>query len=156
MDAYLPIRLNFQGIDGQWHKTDGAFANMFAGQLEKTIRAIDTQLADLVKQLIPGIQNMDALSDAISQLANGSDKKMVLLIDEVDASSHFTSFLNFLGMLRTKYLDRFAIHHATFHSIVLAGVHDIKTLKSKSTLNAGSSVQQPLEYCLRFQSGYEF
>jgi len=58
-------------------------------------------------------------------------KKLVLLIDEVDASANYEPFLVLLGMLRTKYLSRDFPEHYTFHSVVLAGVHDIKSLKFK-------------------------
>jgi hypothetical protein len=37
--------------------------------------------------------------------------------------------MSFLGMLRTKYLERTMF--PTFHSVVLAGLHDVKTLKAK-------------------------
>lgn len=71
---------------------------------------------------------MNTLSDAITEFVHQTDKKPVLLIDEVDASSQFSPFLNFLGMLRTKYLARFRPQYATFHSIALAGVHGLAQL----------------------------
>ena len=54
---------------------------------------------------------------------------MVLLIDEVDQSSNNQLFVLFLAMLRNKYLQR--SRFKTFHSVVLAGLHDVKTLKLK-------------------------
>ena len=74
---------------------------------------------------------MGTLSKFITRLTHQFDKKLVLLIDEVDASSNFDPFLSFLGMLRTKYLGRTMPNHRTFHSIILAGVYDIKNLKYK-------------------------
>jgi len=50
------------------------------------------------------------------------------MIDEVDASSHNPMFLKFLGALRDKYLNRLSKRNPTFQSVILAGVHDIKTL----------------------------
>ncbi|MCO6489507.1 MAG: hypothetical protein J5I98_13865 [Phaeodactylibacter sp.] len=35
---YLPIDMNFQGIDEQWHESDGAFARMFLDQLQKAVK----------------------------------------------------------------------------------------------------------------------
>ncbi|MEM9888069.1 MAG: hypothetical protein AAF849_19390 [Bacteroidota bacterium] len=52
-----------------------------------------------------------------------------MLIDEVDASSNYAAFVNFLGMLRKKFLIRMQI--PTFQSVILADVHDIKNLKFK-------------------------
>ena len=40
-------------------------------------------------------------------------------------------FLDFLALLRTKYLAAARGKDATFHSVILAGVHDVKTLKLK-------------------------
>ena len=53
------------------------------------------------------------------------------MIDEVDASSNYASFLTFLAVLRNKYLERFRRNSETFHSVILAGVHDVKALKLK-------------------------
>ncbi|MCP4153573.1 MAG: DUF1493 family protein, partial [bacterium] len=57
--------------------------------------------------------------------------KVVLAIDEVDKSSNNQLFLSFLGMLRAKYLLRNEGADSTFHSVILAGVHDVKNLKLK-------------------------
>lgn len=53
------------------------------------------------------------------------------MIDEVDKSSNNQLFLSFLGMLRNKYLLRNASKDYTFYSVILAGVHDVKSLKFK-------------------------
>ena len=53
------------------------------------------------------------------------------MIDEVDKSSNNQLFLSFLGMLRNKYLLRNEGKDYTFHSVILAGVHDVKNLKVK-------------------------
>ena len=128
---YIAIEMNFQGIDEQWHESDQAFAQMFLNQLQKSLEYGKPEAYSLVNQLEKVVTGMDALSDVISELVRKLTKKVVLIIDEVDASSNFEPFLSFLGMLRTKYLARFKPHQATFHSIVLAGVYDIKSLKSK-------------------------
>jgi hypothetical protein len=51
------------------------------------------------------------------------------MIDEVDKSSNNQLFLSFLGMLRDKFLLRNMGKDKTFHSVTLAGVHDVKSLK---------------------------
>ena len=55
------------------------------------------------------------------------DKEIVLIIDEVDQASNNAVFLKFLGVLRKKYLVRDKVK--TFKSVILVGVHDIKSLK---------------------------
>jgi hypothetical protein len=60
-----------------------------------------------------------------------SGKKVVLIIDETDKTSNNLVFLRFIGMLRDKYLERENPKKATFQSVILAGVYDIKNLKIK-------------------------
>lgn len=128
--GYLPIEVNFQGVDSHWYASDSAFATMVARQMQKALSYAIPEQEALLQQLAD-VGRMEGLSDAITVIVQQLDKKIVLIIDEVDASSQHEPFLSFLGMLRSKYLLRFKPMHATFHSVVLAGVHDIKTLKSK-------------------------
>ena len=125
---YLPIRLSFQGIDRKWHESDEAFGQMFMQQVTRYLKIKKSPLVDFL-QRNPKTENLGQVSDLITDLVMETEKKLVVLIDEVDASSNYAAFLNFLAMLRTKYLERGSI--PTFHSIVLIGVHDIKNLKFK-------------------------
>ncbi|MCD8009265.1 MAG: AAA-like domain-containing protein [Lachnospiraceae bacterium] len=74
---------------------------------------------------------MKELGGRITKLCNSSDRKIVLLIDEIDKCSENQVFLSFLGLLRSKYLERQKGKGNTFHSVILAGVYDIKNLKLK-------------------------
>lgn len=69
------------------------------------------------------------MSNLVSDLCMAAPMPMILIIDEVDQASNFTSFLKLLGMLRNKYLERHLL--PTFKSVILAGVYDIKNLKLK-------------------------
>ncbi len=130
-ETYIPIKLNFQGIDSKWHESDQAFARMFLSEIQIAFKFVDKEIASFLEGASVRVNDMGALSEIITELCYKLSKKPVLLIDEVDASSNYEPFLNFLGMLRNKYLSRFEPQHITFHSIVLAGVHDIKSLKFK-------------------------
>ncbi|WP_367277916.1 AAA family ATPase, partial [Clostridium sp.] len=77
------------------------------------------------------VESFKDLSKALTKFILKSEKKVVLMIDEVDKSSNNQMFLSFLGMLRNKYLLRNEGLDYTFHSVILAGVHDVKTLKIK-------------------------
>jgi hypothetical protein len=59
-------------------------------------------------------------------------------------------------MLRTKYLERFSPRHATFHSVVLAGVHDIKTLKHKIRASKDSKYLSPWNIAADFKVRMHF
>jgi hypothetical protein len=129
---YLPLSISFEGI-GQESFADAklfitAFSNRIAGALAY-LKA--DQLYDCLKSRMPELATWDDLSQIISMLTNLSHQKIVLIIDEVDKSSDNQLFLDFLGLLRNKYLLRSTGKDSTFHSVILAGVHDVKTLKLK-------------------------
>lgn len=128
---YFPIALNFQGVDEMWHENDKAFATMFVQQLITSLEFQAPDLSAFLKVEKTAVIDMDTLSQVITRFMHKINKKAVLLIDEVDASSNYEPFLSFLGMLRTKYLSRTRPNHKTFYSVVLAGVHDVKNLKFK-------------------------
>jgi len=130
-EAYLPIALNFQGIDGSWHESDSSFAARFVNQLADFFELQQPDIFQFLQTEKAVVADMDSLSKLITKLVRQTPEKLVLLIDEVDASSNYLPFLSFLGMLRTKFLARMQPQHSTFYSVVLAGVHDIKSLKYK-------------------------
>lgn len=49
--------------------------------------------------------DFDILGEKITNLCSDTGKGVVLMIDEVDKCSDNQAFLNFLGLLRSKYLD---------------------------------------------------
>ncbi|MEM1124008.1 MAG: AAA-like domain-containing protein, partial [Bacteroidota bacterium] len=130
-EDYLPINISFQGVDQEFHESDRAFAAMFVNQIGQKFEYRDAELYEFIEQHKASVRNMDTLSSFITRFVHRVAKKVVLFIDEVDASSQYEPFLKLLAMLRTKYLARAQPEDATFHSIVLAGVHDIKSLKFK-------------------------
>lgn len=54
---------------------------------------------------------------------------VILMIDEVNQARNHKVFIDFLGMLRSKFLKRRT--RPTFQSVILAGVYDIKNLKHR-------------------------
>jgi len=84
------------------------------------------------------------------------DKAMVLLIDEVDKSSNNQLFLDFLAMLRQKYLQRGEGKDYTFQSVILAGVHDVKTLKAKIRPESEQKYNSPWNIAIDFEVDLSF
>jgi hypothetical protein len=80
------------------------------------------------------VTDMKLLSKFITKLCRNSPQKIVLIIDESDEASNNDLFVQFLKMLRDKYLFRNAGDDYTFHSVILAGVYDIRNLKQKMVL----------------------
>lgn len=69
---------------------------------------------------------MLSLSNLISDICRNAEVPVVFMIDEVDQASNHKVFIDFLGMLRSKFLKRST--RPTFQSVILAGVYDIKNM----------------------------
>lgn len=139
---YAVILLDFQRLSDANFREEHTFAEAFIEQIEEAF-ADDSNLTANIAQddfeNFAAIKNdkrttMDKLFAAISRLCKASGNPMVLLIDEVDSASNNQVFISFLSMLRGYYLNR--RDRDTFHSVILAGVYDIKNLKLK--LHPGS------------------
>jgi hypothetical protein len=111
-------------------------------------------IAPWFKEVSSDVDNFKSLSNTITQLAEKSEQQIVLLIDEVDKSSNNQLFLSFLGILRDKYLLRNEV--PTFHSVVLVGVHDVKTLKLKIRPEENEKYNSPWNIAADFKVDLSF
>ena len=126
---YICVSISFESVDPHDFDTPSAFCKMY---LQKISDALDFSTTDeeySARWNNPDVTDIGMLSRHITKICK--NKKLVLLIDEVDKSTDNGLFLHFLGMLRAKYLARQAGDDFTFHSVILAGVTDIKNLKLK-------------------------
>ncbi len=137
-DSYLVIRLSFEGIDDGNFSDNTSFVNMFIRNVTKRLRQMNVR-QEIVDEWTNRYYDdstvtdkaFDILGDKITRLCSSAQKGVILLVDEVDRSSDNQIFLNFLGLLRGKYLDMQEGLDISFQSVVLAGVYDIKNLKLK-------------------------
>jgi len=133
-EDYLALNLSFEDMDTETYQHQERFVHTFLDMLAIEFESLDLpEPARFVEQQADQITNMPTLSRFITKLVREMPdrKSVVLSIDEVDKSSNNQLFLDFLGMLRKKYLRRDGGREETFHSVILAGVHDIKTLRAK-------------------------
>lgn len=126
---YAVISISFEGIGDLIFEDESKFCKGFLKILERTVEFEDAELAKYININRSEVYNLDDLSYFITRLVKKINKRLVLMIDEVDKSSNNQLFLSFLGMLRNKYLLRNAGKDYTFYSVILAGVHDVKNLK---------------------------
>jgi len=124
-EGYTFIRLSFEGVGETMFSTPHMFCQRFLWQVSNFLELSDTSYATQWQD--ESVVDFDLLREKITQLT--VDKKIVLAIDEVDKTSNNVIFLQFIGMLRNSFLNR--EEKATFHSVILAGVHDIKNIKWK-------------------------
>ncbi len=92
----------------------------------------------------------------ITKLSKNFNSNIVLIIDEVDKSCNNQLFLDFLGMLRNKYLLMKNKKDYTFHSVILVGVHDIKTLKLKLCPDSEAKYNSPWNIAANFKVDMSF
>ena len=130
-DEYLVISISFEGTDINSFSTPKNFCNLFVELVSESLDYIDENLGGLFVSFSKDINSLTNLSRAISRFIKEINKEVILIIDEVDKSSDNQMFLDFLSMLRNKYLEREKGRGVTFKSVILAGVYDVKNLKLK-------------------------
>ncbi|MBO7586628.1 MAG: AAA-like domain-containing protein [Bacteroidales bacterium] len=156
-DRYLVIDCSFEGVDDGAFASHAAFAKMFARHLVNRLepRRVEEGLVNIWKDCTA--KDLDELSETITRFTKMSPKPVVLTIDEVDKSSDNQLFLNFLGMLRNKYLQRTKEGlNSTFHSVALAGVYDVKNLKLKLRPDAEKKYNSPWNIAADFNVDMTF
>ena len=136
-DRYNVISIDFQGIGSDGFKDEASFVISLSHLLirEKTYGAdipedICQDLEKYINRKTYKARLMELSNTIIKWLMN-SEKEVVLMIDEVDSASDKQAFLDFLGILRDGYIRREESGAPAFKSVILAGVTDIKHLKSK-------------------------
>lgn len=143
LDTYLSsqydvVSLDFQDItEGIYHNED-TFVRGLGQVICDTRDAIEFPLPDeyydALRELAVEKRTL-VMSDIFrifDRWCKENERPIVLIIDEVDNPSNHFVFLDFLGKLRSNYLKRAKNpRFKTFHSVILAGVKDIKHLKSK-------------------------
>lgn len=128
--AYLVIRMSFESLGESAFRDEQSFCQIFLDELRfKATLNSDLHLSQALENPQPNNLTFKTLSRYLTQVLQALVQKVVLMIDEVDKSSNNQLFLHFLGTLRDKYLER--SQQATFHSVILTGVHDVKSLKLK-------------------------
>lgn len=132
---YTVFKLSFEGVSQESFESLPSACAYFLQSMLFNARLGLTDLDDAALQVlekaIDGKNRIEDLQFAytIPMLCNANSKPIVILIDEVDQASNFEPFLMFLGVLRKMFLNRNEL--ATFQSVILAGVYDIKNLKLK-------------------------
>ena len=126
-------RITFEDAGLHSFDSEKAFCEMFLQKIAKSLRFTTAEKDYAQKWNKHNISSFGKLSDHITDMCE--DKKLVLMIDEVDKASNHFVFLKFLSVLRAKFLSRQEGMDYTFHSVILAGVTDIKNLKLKMISN---------------------
>lgn len=139
---YTVIKLDFERMS-----EDFASSKIFCNSFVKSLsRALEEEL-----ELVDSLSDLAYLISDITK-----NKDIILIIDEVDRISNNQLFVNFLGVLRSLYLDKEAELCTTFKSVILAGVYDIKNLKLKFSDNTDTRYNSPWNIAVDFDVNMSF
>jgi len=128
-NEYTVISISFEGMGDESFTSEEKFCQTFLDKISEALRFSDASEDYRESWKNSEVNDFVALGKHITNMC--VNKKLVLMIDEVDKASNHRIFLNFLSKLREKYLARRARKDFTFHSVILAGVYDIKNIKLK-------------------------
>lgn len=137
---YFVVSLDFQVLGSAAFQNENAFSLAFLKIFLREMKRQENKIIgmeELIAEIQEAFQRRDgrfdllALFEYLLSVCGDSEKALVLMIDEVDSASNHQVFLDFLAQLRSYYLERDTKGTKTFHSVILAGVYDVKKLKRK-------------------------
>jgi hypothetical protein len=130
-NEYNVVYLDFQLLSDSIFENETSFVRGFADELCDEVEIpqhIEEKLNNLVSDK-DMTANLQVLFKILSEWCAGSEKPIVLIIDEVDSATNNQVFIDFLAQLRGYYLKR--TKKPTFQSVILAGLYDVKNIKHK-------------------------
>lgn len=135
---YTVLSLSFEGVTKAGSQTEGEFVQTFSRLVldQSEFFGIDIppktmEILESYSEQEPANLKMDTLFRTFRRWIARSEKPVVLFIDEVDSATNNQVFLDFLGLLRDGYIARESNNVPAFQSVILAGVTDVKHLRSK-------------------------
>jgi len=144
---YVVLSLDFQGISAAGFKTEQSFVQEFSRLVLNKIKAgieAPSSVEETLMGYVARSENKAKLGELFDVLTQWcSEKEIVLIIDEVDSASNNQVFLDFLAQLREGYIRRDSAGIATFKSVILAGVTDVKNIRSKIRDDEQHKVNSP-------------
>ena len=157
-EDYLIISISFEGIGDSVFESEEEFCNRFIKLMARSLKFSSKNEGERLINLYDNtiIKNFDDLSEFLTQFIEECSKEIVLFIDEVDKSSNNQLFLSFIGMLRNKYLAREVGKDFTFKSVVLVGLHDVKSLKIKIRHEEEAKYNSPWNIAVDFNVDMSF
>ena len=159
---YYVISIDFQkSMSDLSFESETKFAAAFARILLRYAKkhTLTDVWQDALQQMQSDIQSgfgLVELFENISDICSSADKPIVLMIDEVDRASNEQVFMDFLAQLRGAYISRESNGTPAFHSVILAGVHDIRNLQLKIRSDSEHRHNSPWNIAARFDVDMSF
>ena len=141
-NEYVIVDLDFQDIGDAGFKDEYEFSKSFAAvfadawyeQQEAENGAVEGKVRELsfLAENSSTKTTLFQLFRILNSICSAVSKPIVLMIDEVDTASNNQVFMDFLAQLRSLYLKREKGKKiGTFQSVILAGVTDVRQLRTK-------------------------
>ena len=149
IDEYNVVSLSFDGITHANFETEKTFVKALCRMLKNDQSIYEIMPQEIRRQIDEYIDRkeeqaaLDEMFITIQKWCSLSAKPLVLFVDEVDSATNNQVFLDFLALLRKGYIARESSDTPAFQSVVLAGVTDVKHLKSKIRNEADAKVNSP-------------
>lgn len=132
---YAVFLLDFQLLGTEDFVNESAFSYAFINSVISSLKKMNIENRENLIDYLQKTMNSNhkyglvELFNALSSMCENCPRPVVLMIDEVDSASNNQVFIDFLAQLRGYYLSR--EETPIFHSVILAGVYNIKNLKLK-------------------------
>lgn len=161
-DEYLVVSMSFQKLGDAEFADEPTFVAAFVLLLERALR-MGGATADVLEAASAmrasakeGAYRLLELFLDLERLIMASPKPLVLIIDEVDSATNNQVFLDFLAQLRQAYIDRDTDDAPAFQSVILAGVTDVRHLRSKIRDEDQHKVNSPWNIADRYDVDMSF
>ena len=135
---YIVLSLDFQSVDHDVFENGATFSQAMSRIIMDAHEFEDVPVPENTLSELEELNNsdpqkikMDNLFRILKRWIKHSEQPIVLMIDEIDSATNNQVFLDFLAQLRDGYIGRDTDGTPAFQSVILAGVTDVKHLKSK-------------------------
>ena len=161
---YIVISMDFQKIGSEEFKNAETFVYAFSKIFLSALSKVDIETDEKENLLHPlsnftnndTDKNLRELFIRLSEICSAAPKPILLMIDEVDSAADNQVFLDFLAQLRNYYLERDTLGTQTFHSVILAGVCDVKNMRRKLRPDDAHKTNSPWNIATRFKVDMSF
>ena len=149
INDYIVLNLSFERVTEANFSSEQSFVKAFCRLFKKNpalYSSIPEEIRNQFEEYINRKEDkaeMDELFLTLGEWCSISEKPIVMFIDEADSATNNQVFLDFLAGLRAGYISRDTDDVPTFQSVILAGVTDVKHLKSKIRDDAEHKVNSP-------------
>ena len=154
---YKVISLDFQTISYGDFENEEKFVAAFSNEILISEYDIPEDIKSTLLHLADGKERnvtLSVLFRTLLQWCRISEKPLVLIIDEVDTATNNQVFVDFLAQLRAYYLRRMQM--PTFRSVILAGVYDVRNVKSKIRPEENHKTNSPWNIAAKFKIDMNF